>query len=46
LPDIKFENQALTSFAGLIILQKFFGAMNLQTTLANLLPPSQQWKGF
>ena len=30
LPDLKFENQALTSFAGLVILQKFFAAMNLK----------------
>ena len=35
LPDIKFENQALTSFAGLIILQKFFAAMNLKQRLQN-----------
>ena len=35
LPDVKFENQALTSFAGLIILQKFFAAMNLKQRLQN-----------
>ena len=33
LPDLKFENQALTSFAGLVILQKFFAAMNLKQRL-------------
>ena len=35
LPDVKFENQALTSFAGLILLQKFFAAMNLKQRLQN-----------
>ena len=24
-PELKFESQALTSFAGLVIFQKFFG---------------------
>ena len=33
LPELKFENQALTSFAGLVILQKFFAAMNLKQHL-------------
>ena len=33
LPDLKFENQALTSFAGLVILQKFFAAMKLKQRL-------------
>ncbi|MDP6736970.1 MAG: IS1380 family transposase [Nitrospinaceae bacterium] len=35
LPDVKFENQALTSFAGLILLQKFFAAINLKQHLQN-----------
>lgn len=33
LPELKFENQALTSFAGLVILQKFFAAVNLKQRL-------------
>jgi len=35
LPDLKFENQSLTSFAGLVILQKFFAALNLKQRLQN-----------
>jgi len=33
LPELKFENQALTSFAGLVILQKFWAALHLKTRL-------------
>ena len=33
LPELKFENQSLTSFAGLVILQKFFATMNLKQHL-------------
>jgi hypothetical protein len=33
LPNLKFENQALTSFAGLVIFQKFFAAINLKQRL-------------
>ena len=33
LPELKFENQALTSFAGLVIFQKFLAAMNLKPRL-------------
>jgi len=33
LPELKFENQALTSFAGLVILQKFFTALHLKPRL-------------
>jgi len=33
LPELKFENQALTSFAGLVILQKFFAALHLKPRL-------------
>ena len=29
LPDLKFENQSLTSFAGLVIFQKFFADVGL-----------------
>jgi hypothetical protein len=33
LPELKFEYQALTSFSGLIILQKFFVGLNLKQRL-------------
>ena len=33
MPDLKFESQALTSFAGLVILQKFFAILNLKPRL-------------
>jgi hypothetical protein len=33
LPEPKFENQALTSFAGLVILQKFFAVLRLKARL-------------
>jgi hypothetical protein len=32
-PELAFENQTLTSFAGLVIFQKFFAAMQLKKTL-------------
>ena len=35
LPKLKFENQSLTSFAGLVIFQKFFAAINLKERLRN-----------
>ena len=35
LPELKFENRTLTSFAGLIVFQKFFVAMGLKTRLSN-----------
>jgi len=46
LPDVKFENQALTSFAGLIILQKFFAAMNLKQRLQRCFAPLNNGKIF
>jgi len=33
LPELKFENQSLPSFAGLVILQKLFAAINLKQHL-------------
>lgn len=33
VPELKFENQALTSFAGLVILQKFWAALKLKPRL-------------
>jgi len=34
LPDLKFESQTLTSFAGLVIFQKFFMVIDLKTRLS------------
>ena len=33
LPELKFEHQTLTSFSGLVILQKFFARLNLKQRL-------------
>lgn len=33
LPEVNYENQTLTSFAGLVVFQKFFTAINLKQTL-------------
>jgi hypothetical protein len=33
-PVLKFENQALTSFSGLVIFQQFFAMLRLKTRLA------------
>ena len=33
LPNLKFEDQSLTSFAGLVIIQKFFAAISLKQRL-------------
>ena len=33
LPEMKFENQTLTSFAGLVIFQKFFVTIELKKRL-------------
>ena len=35
VPNLKFEDQTLTSFAGLVIFQKFFMAMELKTRLSS-----------
>ena len=34
LPALKFENQSLTSFAGLVVLQQFFSVISLKVRLA------------
>ena len=47
LPDLKFENQALTSFSGLVIFQKLFAATNLKKRLQScpvgLIRPLWLW---
>jgi hypothetical protein len=46
LPEIKFEDQNLTSFAGLVILQKFFAAIQLKMRLAACFRAFRQGKVF
>ena len=46
LPELKFENQTLTSFAGLVILQKFFAAMHLKKRLQSCFAQLNQGKIF
>jgi hypothetical protein len=46
LPELKFENQTLTSFAGLVILQKFFAAMHLKQRLQRCFAQLNQGKIF
>ena len=35
IPDIKFEQQQLTSFAGLVVLQSFLAAIDFKAGLAS-----------
>jgi hypothetical protein len=46
LPNVQFENQALTSFAGLIIFQKFFAAINLKQRLQSCFSHLNNGKVF
>ena len=34
LPEVRFESQTLTSFAGLVLIQKFFAAIDLKAQLS------------
>ena len=34
IPDLKFEDQTLTSFAGLVMIQQFFACINLKARLS------------
>ncbi len=46
LPELKFENQTLTSFAGLVIFQKFFAAIKLKARLSNCFHHLKSGKVF
>ena len=46
LPQLKFESQSLTSFAGLVVLQVFFGALNLKARLAHCFAHVKNGKVF
>lgn len=41
LPELRFEDQALTSFAGLVIFQKFFAALDLKNRLRRCFTPDR-----
>lgn len=45
-PKLKFESQALTSFAGLIIFQKFFASIELKKRLRSCFAPLNHGKIF
>lgn len=46
LPQLRFEDQALTSFAGLVIFQKFFASIDLKGRLRRCLKPLSPGKVF
>jgi len=46
LPQLRFEDQALTSFAGLVIFQKFFASINLKSRLRRCWEPLSSGKVF
>lgn len=46
LPQLRFEDQALTSFAGLVIFQKFFASIDLKRQLRRCFEPVRARKVF
>ena len=46
LPELRFEDQALTSFAGLVIFQKFFASIDLKNRLRRCFAPRRPGKVF
>ena len=46
IPVVKFENQSLTSFAGLVVLQQFFGMLRLRMRLARCFAHQTAGKVF
>jgi len=46
LPQLRFEDQALTSFAGLVIFQKFFARIDLKRQLRRCFAPLRAKKVF
>jgi hypothetical protein len=46
LPQLRFEDQALTSFAGLVIFQKFFASIDLKCQLRRCFEPLGRAKVF
>ena len=46
IPELRFESQTLTSFAGLVLIQKFFAAIDLKAHLNSCFSTLQQGKVF
>ena len=46
LPKVNFEDQTLTSFAGLVIFQKFFSAIGLKKKLSDCFAHRRKGKIF
>jgi len=46
LPELKFEHQALTSFAGLVLVQKLFTVLALKERLHHCFAPLEKGKVF
>ncbi len=46
LPELKFENQSLTSFSGLVVLQQFFALLHLKVRLARCFTHQTAGKVF
>jgi len=46
IPQLKFENQSLTSFSGLVILQQFFAVLKLKARLAGCFAHQTTGKVF
>jgi len=46
LPQLRFEDQTLTSFAGLVIFQKFFACIHLKSRLRRCFEPRRPGKVF
>ena len=46
VPELRFESQTLTSFAGLVLIQKFFAAIDLKAQLSQCFCDLQMGKVF
>ena len=46
IPELRFESQTLTSFAGLVLIQKFFAAIDLKAHLSRCCDALQHGKVF
>jgi hypothetical protein len=46
LPELRFEDQTLTSFAGLVIFQKFFASIDLKNRLRRCFGPTSPGRVF
>jgi hypothetical protein len=46
VPELKFETQSLTSFAGLVVIQKFFAAIDLKAHLSPCFSDLRHGKVF